>query len=125
MELDSTPVELNVEADSTKVEIKELARNKNKYSFGKVTFPHGVIEACIYVNPNKPQKIPNSVLWYFKKDLFAKGKGLVCGKREIKAFDNLIMKTYYFLSLTTERRLKYLRNKGFFANIDSRKDKND
>ena len=125
MELDSTPVEVNIEADSTKAEVKKLTANPYKYSFGKVYFPHGVVEACIYIDKNNPQKMPNSILWYFKKDLFAKGKGLVCGKREIKAFDNLIMKTYYFLSLTTERRLKYLRNKGFFANIDSRKDKND
>ena len=125
LRFDSTPTELTVKANSTKTEIRDLTPNPYKYSFGEVTFPHGRFEACIYINRNNPQKMPNSVLWYFKKDHFAKGEGLVCDKRRALEFYSLQSKIRYFLSLSPKRKLEYLRNKGFFANIDNRKDTYD
>lgn len=125
IQFDSTPTELIIDAESTETTIKTIAKNPYKFSFGKVRFPHGVAEACIYINKKEPQKMPNSVIWFFKKDNFSKGSGFVCDKRRIKEFINLKMKTYYFLSLTVKQRLKYLRNKGVFANININRISND
>ena len=121
MELDSTPVQLDIKADSTETKIKDLTPNPYKYSFGKVRFPHGVVEACIYVNPENPQKMPNSAIWYAEKDHFAKGKGFITDLRRLKEIQSLRERVRYFLALTKKRKLQYLRKKGFLANIDSRK----
>ena len=124
-QFDSSPTELIVEAESTHREIKDLSPNPDKYSFGKVRFPNGVAEACIYVKDRNPQKMPNSVLWYFRKDPLAKEKGFICDRRRALEFYSLQSKIRYFLSLSPKRKLEYLRNQGFFANISTRKDIDD
>jgi len=124
-QFDSIPTELVTEAKSTVTTIKNISTNPYKYSFGKIRFPHGIIEACIYLDKNNPQKMPNSVLWYCTKDHFAKGKGFVSDKRRTEEVRNVTRIVDYFLSLSPKRRLKYLRNKGVFANIDITRVGND
>jgi len=125
IQFDSIPTELTINAKSTETTIKDISKNPYKYSFGKVRFPHGTAEACIYLDKKEPQKMPDSVLWYFKKDNFTKGEGFICDKRRSKEFYSLQSKIRYFQSLTAKQKLKYLQNKGVFANIYINKVGND
>ena len=120
-QFDSSPTQLVIESESTNREIKDLSPNPLKYSFGKVRFPHGMAEACIYLDPKRPQEMPNSVLWFYQKDHFAKGEGFVSDIRRTKEFRSLITKVLYFQSLSPKRKLEYLQNRGVFANINIRK----
>lgn len=122
IQFDSSPLELITEAGSTKTEIKKLSRSPYKFSFGKVRFPHGVAEAYIYVK--NPSRIPDSILWSFSKDQFAKTECFVSDKRRTLEFYSLVSKIRYFLSLSRKRKLNYLQNKGFFASINTYKEHN-
>jgi len=118
MQLDSTPVELNIEASKTEVNIKDLTRNPKKFSFGTITFKTGKLEFYIY-----PLKNLNSVLAFYNKGISAKDNSFSMDSRRTKELVNFIMKIRYFHSLSKKRKLEYLQNKGYFANINIVKDK--
>ena len=107
----STPVTLTTKATNTETIIKDLTPNPLKYSFGRIQFTTGVLEAYNY-----PLKRLDSVLWSWNKKPFTKGDYFITDKRRIKEFRSLTKKIYYFLSLTKERKLEYLRKRGFSAN---------
>ena len=112
MQFDGLPLQLDVEAKDTHVELKELKRNPKKHSFGKVRFKDGVLEACIY-----PLSSLYSILWFLRTDSLKKGRFVadIQKTREVLA---LIMRTRYYLSLIKDKKLKYLLKKGFFSNIN-------
>lgn len=113
----STPVTLITEAETTKTTIKDLTPNPLKYSFGKALFSTGTLEAYIY-----PLKRLDSVLWSFEKNPLAKGNYFATDLRKLKEIHCLREKIRYFLSLSKERKLEYLRKHGFSANISMEKD---
>lgn len=117
VKFDSLPVELSVKADKTNVEAKNLSPNPKKCSFGKIEFKAGMLEACSY-----PLKHLSSVLWFLKIESI-RSSALVTDLRRIRELLALTMKIRYFLRLSRERKLQYLRRKGFFANINTIRDK--
>ena len=118
MQLDSTPVELNVEASNTEIGIKDLTRNPKKFSFGTIAFKTGKLEFYIY-----PLKNLNSALASYNKGISAKGNSFSMDYRRTKELRNLITKIRYFQSLSKKRKLEYLQKKGYFANINIIEDK--
>jgi hypothetical protein len=116
MQFNSLPIQLDIEAKNTNVELKDLTPNHKKHSFGKVRFKDGALEACIY-----PLTTLDSILWFLRTDSLQKGRFVadIQKTREILA---LIMRTNYFLRLTKERKLQYLWRKGFFSNINTIQD---
>ena len=112
--LDSSPIEIEIEADSTQRTITELTKNQEKFSFGKIiTNQKASIEIYMYPNSNL-----NFANMSYSKDFFAKGNQIGLSKREIRELCNLGDKLQYFMALTTQRKVIYLRNHGYFAHIN-------
>ena len=116
IQFDGLPLQLNVEAKDTHVELKELRRNPKKHSFGKVRFKDGVLEACIY-----PLTTLDSILWFLRTDSLNTSR-FIADNRKTREILALITRTRYYLGLIKDKKLKYLRKKGYFANINMIKD---
>jgi hypothetical protein len=113
LQLDSVPVEVTVEADTTEVGVADLRPNPKKYRFGTIRFKGAVLDACMY-----PLRNIDSVLWFLYADGLQRGR-FITDQRRTRALLALIMRIRYFLALRKERKLQYLRRKGFFANINT------
>jgi hypothetical protein len=113
----STPSELTIEAKDTTVKVKSLKQNPEKFSFGKVAFQNGTLEAYQY-----PKRDSNSVLINFTPIHFAKTSQMSVLKRKQREILALISKIGYYQSLSRSKKLIYLRNHGYSANIDIGKD---
>ena len=109
---DSIPVIIETESENTTTEIKDLRKNPNKYSFGQIAFKNGLMEAYIY-----PQNCLHSVIWGCNKTGISKGVQFTIDNRKRKELSALTRKIGYFLCLSAERKLIYLRNHGYSANI--------
>lgn len=114
IQFDSTPTELLIEAGSSGVNVRDMRRNPNKFSFEKIVARNkNSIEFYMY-----PLDTVNHIFLSFKKDFFAKTDVFVLDRRRIREITNLMMRINYFTSLNKKRRLEYLRKKGFSANIN-------
>ena len=114
IQFDDTPTELRIQADKTELDVKDLTRNPNKYSFGKlISRNQNSIEFYMY-----PHDSMNHINLSFKKDFFAKTDVFTLDIRRIREFFNLMMRIRYFLSLNKDKRLIFLRKRGFSANIN-------
>jgi hypothetical protein len=106
IELDSQPIDLDIEADDTREVVTDKTRNPNKFSFGKIMFTNGYLEAYTIKNTyNYP------LIWRFnpsQNHLFTKGAFFVTDLRRIDEFRALITKIRYFQRLTLERKKNYV-----------------
>ena len=121
-QFDSEPTELTVEADKTETKIRSLSKNPNKFSFGKIVSQNkNTLEFYMY-------PCPHGSLDYidlsFKKDFSSKADVFIVDKRRLAEILSFTMRIRYFMGLSRERKLKYLRNHGYFANINITKGDN-
>lgn len=115
-QFDSTPTELNIEANKTDVSVRPLAKNLKKYSFGKVIAQNkNSLEFYMYPYPyGSLDHIDLSL----KQDFSAKKPIFFMDKRKLNEVRNVLRRIGYFLGLPRERKLEYLRKHGFSVNIN-------
>jgi len=111
---EDTPAQLEIQADKTEMKVRDLTKNPNKFSFGKVVARNGN-SAEFYMYPKNSLE---HTFVSFKKGFTAKTGVFILDHRRLREFINIMMRIRYFLGLSKERRLKFLRKKGFPANID-------
>lgn len=113
LKMGSIPRTLIVKAKNPEFKVVKYKRNPGKFSFGKVVFNSGKLEFFCY-----PQKKLHSVFLSCSKTSSAEGDCFICDIRKLAEIHNLLKKVQYFLSLTHERKRKYLQKHGFSANIN-------
>ena len=115
-QFDSTPTELRIEADKTDVDIRPLAKSLKKYSFGKIVAQNkNSVEFYMYPYPyGSLDHIDLSL----KQDFSARKPIFFMDKRKLNEVQNVLRKISYFLGLSRERKLEYLRKHGFSVNIN-------
>lgn len=115
-QFDSQPTELTIEADKTDVNVKSLSKNPNKFSFGKVVSQNkNTLEFYMYPYPHGSL---DHIDLSFKKDFSSKTNVFIVDRHKLDEILRFIMRIRYFMSLSTERKQKYLQNHGFFGNIN-------
>ena len=116
LKMESIPSMLHIKAKGTETKVKSLKPNPNKYSFGKIAYNNGILEAYLYLN----QKRLNRVLLNFTPSVFSKTTQFSHDLRKLRELDCLEKKLRYFLALTVEKRRKYLQKHSQNANISIR-----
>ena len=121
-QFDSTPTELNIEANKTDVNIRPLSKNLKKYSFGKIIAQNkNSLEFYMYPYPyGSLDHIDLSL----KQDFSAKKPIFFMDRRKLSEVQNVLRRIGYFLGLSRERKLEYLRKHGFSVNINITKGDN-
>jgi hypothetical protein len=122
IQFDSTPTELSIQANKTDVNIIPLSKSLRKYSFGKVVAQNkNSLEFYMYPYPyGSLDHIDLSL----KQDFSAKKPIFFMDKRKLGEVQNVLRRIGYFLGLSRERKLEYLRKHGFSVNINITKGDN-
>lgn len=111
---------LEVEADSTAVKVKDYRKNPKKFSFGTVVAQNkNKIEFYCY-----PLSSLDHVQMSFHKDFSAKSANFPIDSRRLAEIRAVTRRIGYFMGLPKKRKQRYLRKKGFYANIILKEDYN-
>lgn len=114
IKFDGSPHTLEVEADNTEVKVREYKKNPKKFSFGTVVAQNkNKIEFYCY-----PLSSLDHVQMSFHKDFSAKSANFPIDSRRLAEIRAVTRRIGYFMGLSKERKQRYLRKKGFYANIN-------
>ena len=114
IKFDGVPHTLEIGADSTEVKVREYTKNPTKFRFGKVVAQNkNEIEFYSY-----PLSSLDHVQMSFHKDFSAKSASFPIDSRRLAEIRAVTRRIGYFMGLSKERKQRYLRKKGFFANIN-------
>jgi hypothetical protein len=111
---DGVPHTLEIEADKTELKVKEYKKNPKKFSFGYVVAQNkNKIEFYCY-----PLSSLDHAQMSFHKDFSAKAANFPIDSRRLAEIRAVTRRIGYFMGLSKKRKQRYLRKKGFFANIN-------
>jgi hypothetical protein len=114
IKFDGVPHTLEIDADSTKVKVREYTKNPKKFSFGTVVAQNkNKVEFYCY-----PLSSLDHVQMSFHKDFSAKSANFPIDSRRLAEIRAVTRRIGYFMGLSKERKKLYLRKKGFYANIN-------
>lgn len=112
MKLGSKPIEIEFEADNPEENVIIKDRNPNIYFFGRISFSNGQLIGYTYYGRD-------FAVLKFSRTPLAENSLMYIDSRRRKEVNALITKIGYYQALSHERKLKYLRNHGVFANCNS------
>jgi hypothetical protein len=111
IELNSQPIDLDIEAENVTETAKDKTRNLNKVSFAKIPFINGFFEGYTYKNSD-------ALFLVFSENASAKTNIMHSDYRRLTEIFNLVSKMRYYSRLSPEQKLNYLRLHSNFANIN-------